>query len=493
MNKHVSMKKKVLSFFLAFVILFSSMPAELFTFAFANENETEPTTQPAVSVKLSATQEKVAAGDSTAFKIAVDLTAITSADVKITLTEDEQALFDDDVMQALKEQNNTFTLSLKENSTDVYELSFKVESSADYTVMLNSLFEASASDEENDEQKDTIAEEKSSADENATEQELTLDITDSDIAVEDCVLAETEPPVDDEQNGEDPSVEETPSDTESENDPAGSQDPGASTTPSDSDTTVDTTEPTTPQEQTTPDNTVTETPSEPSADPTPTEETTPVEEPAAPVDTTENTPTPLFAEAALAATTTSDDQGVKIVTEGVTITFQAPVVEENPSENPGEGEDDDNQKPDEEGSEDKDPSVNDDKNENKKPEETDPDAGANGDENNGNIDRAEMAASALDYSVSISGDEQNLTPVDRKLPAFSVTATAELGENAELSAGGGTFTFNLQLQLPAGTTLPSGSLSADDDSIESRILFFFARSTIMNAKNPEAFQNFHHR
>lgn len=54
MNKHVSMKKKVLSFFLAFVILFSSMPAELFTFAFANDG-TETTTQPAVSVKLSAT------------------------------------------------------------------------------------------------------------------------------------------------------------------------------------------------------------------------------------------------------------------------------------------------------------------------------------------------------------------------------------------------------------------------------------------------------
>lgn len=479
MNKHVSMKKKVLSFFLAFVILFSSMPAELFTFAFANENETEPTTQPAVSVKLSATQEKVAAGDSTAFTIAVDLTAITSADVKITLTKQEQALFDDEVMQALKEQNNTFALSLKENSEDVYELSFKAESSAEYTATLKSPFEASASDEENDAQKDTIAEEKSSADENTTEKDRTLDITDSDIAVENCVLAETEPPVDDEQNGEDPSVEETPSDTESENDPAGSQDPGASTTPSDSDTTVDTTEPTTSQEQTAPDNTVTETPTTPTE---PSTESTPTEEPAAPAETTENTPTPLFAEAALAATTTSDDQGVKIVTEGVTITFQAPVVEENPSENPGEGEEDEDQKPDE-GSEDKDPSVNDDKDENKKPEETDPDAGANGNENNGNIDRAEIAASALDYSVSISGEEQNLKPVDRKLPAFSVTAKASL-KDASTIAQPGTFTFNLQLQLPAGTTLPSGSLSANDDSIESRILFFFARSTIMNANLP---------
>lgn len=480
MNKHVSMKKKVLSFFLAFVILFSSMPAELFTFAFANENETEPTTQPAVSVKLSATQEKVAAGDSTAFTIAVDLTAITSADVKITLTKEEQALFDDEVMQALKEQNNTFALSLKENSEDVYELSFKAESSAEYTATLKSPFEASASDEENDEQKDTIAEEKSSADENTTEKDRTLDITDSDIAVENCVLAETEPPVDDEQNGEDPSVEETPSDTESENDPAGSQDPGASTTPSDSDTTVDTTEPTTLQEQTTPDNTVTETPTTPTD---PSTESTPTEEPAAPVETTEDTPTPLFAEAALAATTTSDDQGVKIEKDGVTITFQAPVVEENPSENPGEGEEDDNQKPDEEGSEDENSSVDDEKDENKKPEENKPDAGANGDENNGNIDRAEIAASALDYSVSISGEEQNLKPVDRKLPAFSVTAKASL-KDASTIAQPGTFTFNLQLQLPAGTTLPSGSLSANDDSIESRILFFFARSTIMNANLP---------
>lgn len=478
MNKHVSMKKKVLSFFLAFVILFSSMPAELFTFAFANDG-TETTTQPAVSVKLSAMQETVAAGDSTAFTIAVDLTAITSADVKITLTEEEQALFDTDVMQALKDQNDSFKLTAKAGATDEYEFSFTATGTKDYTVTLNSPFEAPASDEENDAQKDTTAEEKSSADENTTEKDRTLDITDSDIAVENCVLAETEPPVDEEQNGEDPSVEETPSGAEGENDPAGSQDPGASTTPSDSDTTVDTTEPTTPQEQTTPDNTVTETPTTPTE---PSTESTPTEEPAAPVETTEDTPTPLFAEAALAATTTSDDQGVKIEKDGVTITFQAPVVEENPSENPGEGEEDEDQKPDE-GSEDKDPSVNDDKDENKKPEETDPDAGANDDESIGNIERTEIAASALDYSVSISGDEQNLTPVDRKLPAFSVTAKASVKDTSTITQPG-TFTFNLQLQLPAGTTLPSGSLSANDDSIESRILFFFARSTIMNANLP---------
>lgn len=473
MNKHVSMKKKVLSFFLAFVILFSSMPAELFTFAFANENETEPITQPAVSVKLSATQEEVAAGDSTAFKIAVDLTEITSADVKITLTEEEQALFDDDVMQALKNQNDSFSLTARDGATDEYELGFTATETKDYTVTLKSPFEAPASDEENDAQKDTIAEEKSSADENAAEKERTLDIVDGDIAVEDCVLTEPETPTDDEQNGEDPS------DTEGENDPAGSQDPGASTTPSENEPPA-TEEQEPSQEPTAPDNTVTETPTTPTE---PSTESTPTEEPAAPVETTEDTPTPLFAEAALAATTTSDSQGVQIVTDGVTITFQAPVVEKKPSENPGDGEEDDNQKPDEEGSGDKDPSVDDDKDEDKD-EGTDPDAGANDDEIIGNIDRTEIAADALAYSVSISGEEQNLTPVDRKLPAFSVTATAELGENAELSAGGGTFTFNLQLQLPAGTTLPSGSLSASDDSIESRILFFFARSTIMNANLP---------
>lgn len=475
MNKHVSMKKKVLSFFLAFVILFSSMPAELFTFAFANENETEPTTQPAVSVKLSATQEKVAAGDSTAFTIAVNLTEITSADVKITLTEDEQALFDDDVMQALKKQNDSFKLTAKAGATDEYELSFTATGTKDYTVTLNSPFEAPASDEENDAQKDTTAEEKSSADENAAEKELTLDIVDGDIAVVSYEVAEPETPADDEQNGEDPSDQENPSDTEGENDPAGSQDPGVSTTPTENENPV-TEEQEPSQEQTAPDNTVTETPTTPTE---PSTESTPTEEPAAPVDTTENTPTPLFAEAALAATTTSDDQGVKIVTEGVTITFQAPVVEENPSENPGEGEEDEDQKPDE-GSEDKDPSVNDDKDENKKPEETDPDAGANGDENNGNIDRAEIAASALDYSVSISGDEQNLTPVDRKLPAFSVTATASL-KDASTIAQPGTFTFNLQLQLPAGTTLPSGSLSASDFTISTKILKLFKTSTIADA------------
>lgn len=473
MNKHVSMKKKVLSFFLAFVILFSSMPAELFTFAFANDG-TETTTQPAVSVKLSATPEEVAAGDSTAFKIAVDLTAITSADVKITLTEEEQALFDTDVMQALKNQNDSFKLTAKAGATDEYELSFTATGTKDYTVTLNSPFEAPASDEENDAQKDTTAEEKSSADENAAEKELTLDIVDGDIAVVSYEVAEPETPADEEQNGEDPSDQENPSDTEGENDPAGSQDPGVSTTPTENENPV-TEEQEPSQEQTT----VTETPSEPSADPTPTEETTPVEEPAAPVDTTENTPTPLFAEAALAATTTSDDQGVKIVTEGVTITFQAPVVEENPSENPGEGEEDEDQKPDE-GSEDKDPSVDDDKDENKKPEETDPDAGANGDENNGNIDRTEIAASALDYSVSISGDEQNLKPVDRKLPAFSVTAKASLKDASTITQPG-TFTFNLQLQLPAGTTLPSGSLSASDFTISTKILKLFKTSTIADA------------
>lgn len=202
MNKHVSMKKKVLSFFLAFVILFSSMPAELFTFAFANDG-TETTTQPAVSVKLSATPEEVAAGDSTAFKIAVDLTAITSADVKITLTEDEQALFDDEALKNLKEKNDSFKLTAKDGATDEYELSFTATETKDYTVTLKSPFEASASDEENDEPKDTTAEEKSGADENTAEKARTLDITDSDIAVEDCVLAETEPPVDEEQNGED--------------------------------------------------------------------------------------------------------------------------------------------------------------------------------------------------------------------------------------------------------------------------------------------------
>lgn len=479
MNKHVSMKKKVLSFFLAFVILFSSMPAELFTFAFANENETEPTTQPAVSVKLSATQEEVAAGDSTAFKIAVDLTAITSADVKITLTEEEQALFDDDVMQALKNQNDSFSLTARDGATDEYELGFTATETKDYTVTLKSPFEAPASDEENDEQKDTTAEEKSSADENATEKNRTLDIIDSDIEVVSYEVAEPGTPVDEEQNGEDPSVEENPSDTEGEEGSAGLEDSGEPTTPSENKPPA-TEEQEPSQEQTAPDNTVTETPTTPTE---PSTESTPTEEPAAPVETTEDTPTPLFAEAALAATTTDGEQGVQIVTDGVTITFQAPVVEENPSENPGEGEEDEDQKPDE-GSEDKDPSVNDDKDENKKPEETDPDAGANGDENNGNIDRAEIAASALDYSVSISGDEQNLTPVDRKLPAFSVTAKASLKDASTITQPG-TFTFNLQLQLPAGTTLPSGSLSANDDSIESRILFFFARSTIMNANLPD--------
>ena len=45
----------------------------------------------------------------------------------------------------------------------------------------------------------------------------------------------------------------------------------------------------------------------------------------------------------------------------------------------------------------------------------------------------------------------------------------------------GTFTFNLQLQLPAGTTLPSGSLSANDFTISTKILKLFKTSTIADA------------
>ena len=90
------MKKKVLSFFLAFVILFSSMPAELFTFAFANNNDTDVST-PAVSVKLTTEPQSSAEGeaveispeDNTDAKLKINVALadnVDSAEVAITLS-----------------------------------------------------------------------------------------------------------------------------------------------------------------------------------------------------------------------------------------------------------------------------------------------------------------------------------------------------------------------------------------------------------------------
>ena len=133
MNKHVSMKKKVLSFFLAFVILFSSMPAELFTFAKA-----EGASDYDASVVLSADSATVEPGGSTTLKIETTLNTskYQLADVKISLTEDEAKL----VQKALSESTDSALKELLVDS-ETHELTFTLtESSKTYSLSLDSPF-----------------------------------------------------------------------------------------------------------------------------------------------------------------------------------------------------------------------------------------------------------------------------------------------------------------------------------------------------------------
>lgn len=140
MNKHVSMKKKVLSFFLAFVILFSSMPAELFTFAFASDDNTGAST-PAVSVKLttdppsSADGEsvKISPEDKTDAKLKINVTLadnVESAKVAITLSENAATLID---MEELREKYSAEIFSLSDSD---HKLSFTATASKNYEIPL---------------------------------------------------------------------------------------------------------------------------------------------------------------------------------------------------------------------------------------------------------------------------------------------------------------------------------------------------------------------
>ena len=138
MNKHVSMKKKVLSFFLAFVILFSSMPAELFTFAFANDNATGAST-PAVSVELttdpssSADEQTEIAADKTDAKLKINVALaenVESAEVAITLSEDAATLID---MEELQKAYSAETFSLSKSD---HKLRFTATESNDYEIPL---------------------------------------------------------------------------------------------------------------------------------------------------------------------------------------------------------------------------------------------------------------------------------------------------------------------------------------------------------------------
>lgn len=139
MNKHVSMKKKVLSFFLAFVILFSSMPAELFTFAKA---EGASASGPAVSVKLTTDPSSSADGesvkispeDNTDAKLKINVTLaenVESAEVAITLSEDAATLID---MEELQKAYSAEKFSLSESD---HKLSFTAtEKSKEYSIPL---------------------------------------------------------------------------------------------------------------------------------------------------------------------------------------------------------------------------------------------------------------------------------------------------------------------------------------------------------------------
>lgn len=138
MNKHVSMKKKVLSFFLAFVILFSSMPAELFTFAKA---EGASASGPAVSVKLTTDPSSSADGesvkispeDNTDAKLKINVTLaenVESAEVAITLSEDAATLID---MEELQEAYSAEKFSLSESD---HKLSFTATASKNYEIPL---------------------------------------------------------------------------------------------------------------------------------------------------------------------------------------------------------------------------------------------------------------------------------------------------------------------------------------------------------------------
>ena len=140
MNKHVSMKKKVLSFFLAFVILFSSMPAELFTFAFASVDNTGAST-PAVSVELTTDPPSSASGESvrispedkTDAKLKINVTLaenVDSAEVAITLSEDAATLID---MEELREKYSAENFSLSDSD---HKLRFTATESNDYEIPL---------------------------------------------------------------------------------------------------------------------------------------------------------------------------------------------------------------------------------------------------------------------------------------------------------------------------------------------------------------------
>lgn len=77
----------------------------------------------------------------------------------------------------------------------------------------------------------------------------------------------------------------------------------------------------------------------------------------------------------------------------------------------------------------------------------------------------EQAPENPEFTLSLSTDSKNssITPVDRKLPDFTFTATAKLNEGAAV-AEGDSISFQLQIQLPEGITFPEGTYFSEVDT-----------------------------
>ena len=389
MNKHVSMKKKVLSFFLAFVILFSSMPAELFTFAFASVDNTGAST-PAVSVELTTDPPSSASGESvrispedkTDAKLKINVTLaenVDSAEVAITLSEDAATLID---MEELREKYSAENFSLSDSD---HKLRFTATESNDYEIPLQY---PDAEPAEDKEQKDIA---------------LKIDKNDVSVTVEEKEPEQT-PETDNEgteeqqpgtetggsDNGETgqenpgtPSEETTPGIGDATQPPSDTEGGTEQLPPTSGDGNSDSNIPTTPGT----DDTTTDTGNQPSMEPNPVEDV---------VDTVVES---MSVQAANAA-----EDNVEI-DANVNLLFKAPAQQTE------EGPTDDEKNPGDEGSQDSDL-----------------------------------------VDLTISGPSGDVQIGDDNTFGFSFSASATLRENAEIPEGTDKVSFDLDIKLPNGIT-----------------------------------------
>lgn len=389
MNKHVSMKKKVLSFFLAFVILFSSMPAELFTFAFANNNDTDAST-PAVSVKLTTEPQSSAEGeaveispeDNTDAKLKINVALadnVESAKVAITLSENAATLID---MEELQKAYSAEIFSLSDSD---HKLSFTATASKNYEIPLQY---PAAEPAENEKLED-----------------IALEITENDVSVtfEEKQPEQTPDPgtegTEEEQPGTEPDGSDdtatgqgkpgTPSEETNPGTDTGNQPPSEGggieqLPPTSNDGNSDSNTPTTTPET---DGTTTDTGNQPSMGPNPVEDV---------VDTVVES---MSVQAANAA-----EDNVEIDAD-VNLLFKAPdqQTEEGPTdeENPPEDEDSQDSEP---------------------------------------------------VDLTISGPSGDVQIGDDNTFGFSFSASATLRENAEIPEGTDKVSFDLDIKLPTGIT-----------------------------------------